>query len=122
MTRRELLKRWEARREEFRRLRVHVDGALMIDEFLSDLEAEEHQAGDQELSLSQAAEMSGYSTEHLARLIRAGRIRNCGRKNKPLIRLADLPHKPTKSLASCVTASYDAAADARALLSRRGER
>lgn len=46
------------------------------------------------LSLRQAAEESGYSTEHLGRMIREGKIPNCGRKARPLVRRSDLPVKP----------------------------
>lgn len=46
------------------------------------------------LNLRQAAEESGYSTEHLGRLLREGKIPNCGRKARPLVRRSDLPIKP----------------------------
>lgn len=46
------------------------------------------------LNLRQAAEESGYSTEHLSRLIREGKVPNSGRKSRPLVRRNDLPIKP----------------------------
>lgn len=48
----------------------------------------------QPLSLAQAALVSGYSGEHLAREVREGRIPNAGRKHAPRIRRGDLPRKP----------------------------
>ena len=46
------------------------------------------------LTLTEAAEASGYSSDHLRRLIADGRITNAGRRGAPRIRLADLPSKP----------------------------
>ncbi|MET0400035.1 MAG: hypothetical protein ABW277_24810 [Longimicrobiaceae bacterium] len=61
------------------------------------------------LSLRQAAEESGYSTEHLGRLMREGKIQNCGRKARPLLRRSDLPVKPgcaKKNLAFATQSDY----------------
>lgn len=46
------------------------------------------------LTLSEAAERSGYSADHLSRLIRHGKLPNAGRKGAPRIRRADVPTKP----------------------------
>jgi hypothetical protein len=46
------------------------------------------------VSLRQAAELGGYTPEHLGRLIREGKIENAGRKNAPRIRRRDVPVKP----------------------------
>lgn len=118
----ELRQRWLTRREEYARLAVHVDGARIVDEFVADLQALENDEADQLLSLRRASELSGYSIEHLARLVRAGTVRNAGRPNKPLIRLRDLPRKPKSRLDKTLNISYDPVADARDLLSRRGDR
>lgn len=45
------------------------------------------------VSLEDAARESGYSADHLSRLVRSGAIPNAGRKNAPAIRRADLPRK-----------------------------
>lgn len=110
------------RRDEFARLAAHVDGARIVDEFVADLQALENENADQLLSLNRASELSGYSAEHLARLIRAGTLPNAGRRNKPLIRLRDLPRKPKSKLDKTLNIAYDPIADARDLLSRRGDR
>lgn len=49
---------------------------------------------DEVLSLQRAAEESGYSAEHLGRLVRVGKLPNAGRPSKPLIRRSQLPIKP----------------------------
>jgi hypothetical protein len=45
------------------------------------------------LTLTEAAHRSGYSREHLGRLVATGTIPNAGRPNAPRIRVADLPRK-----------------------------
>src|SRR3954468_10313991 len=55
------------------------------------------QKADELLSLHRAAQESGYSVDHLGRLVREGRIPNSGRKAKPLIRRKDLPRKAEKT-------------------------
>jgi hypothetical protein len=54
------------------------------------------QKGDELLSLHRAAEESGYSVDHLGRLLREGKIPNSGRRAKPLIRRSDLPVKASR--------------------------
>lgn len=52
------------------------------------------------LSLQEAAAESGYSADHLGRLVREGKIPNAGRPNAPRIAAGDLPRKSgTASLA-----------------------
>lgn len=46
------------------------------------------------LDLQEAARESGYSPDHLGRLIRTGRLPNAGKRNAPKIRRADLPRRP----------------------------
>ena len=61
--------------------------------------AEYNQAEDNDfLTLTEAASESGYSPDHLGRLVRGGVIRNAGRTNAPKIRRADLPRKATAQL------------------------
>jgi hypothetical protein len=63
------------------------------------------------LTIGEAAALSGYSQDHLRKLIRARRIQNAGRPGKPLVRLADLPRKP-REVVSPSPQPYDAHADA----------
>lgn len=48
---------------------------------------------DEELTITHAADLSGYSKSHLRQLIRDGEIPNAGRKGRPRIRRGDLPMK-----------------------------
>lgn len=93
MTRDEVIARWQRRRDEWKRLGVHVDGAAVADDVLADLAALAASALDEVLSLSAAARESGYSRDHLARLIRQGTIPNAGRPNAPAILRRNLPRK-----------------------------
>jgi len=49
--------------------------------------------GDTPLTLQEAAEESGYSADHLGRLVREGSIPNSGRHGSPRIARRDLPRK-----------------------------
>jgi hypothetical protein len=71
------------------------------------------------LSLVEAAERSGYTADHLGRLVRSGKIPNVGRKNAPRIRARDLPPKPDKLAEYASDAYSQAASDARSLRVRR---
>jgi hypothetical protein len=45
------------------------------------------------LTLREAAEESGFSADHLGRLVREGRIPNAGRPHAPRVRRSDLPRR-----------------------------
>ena len=98
---------WRALAAQQRRL--GADSQARILEFCADeLAAAFVRAGDEMLGLSRAAEESGYSADHLSRLVREGRIPNSGRKSKPLIRRRDLPVKPGKREEKpCISAESD---------------
>lgn len=77
--------------------RLGADAQARSLEFCADeLAAALARAADEVLSLQRASQESGYSVDHLSRLLREGRIPNSGRKAKPLIRRRDLPHKGRK--------------------------
>jgi len=121
----EFFARWERRRDELRRLNALVDGAVLIDEFLDDVEQLHRHRDDEVLTLARASAESGYSVDHLGRLIREGRLPNVGRQRAPRLRRVDIPRKPgrqTGSLASAPGVLYDVDADVRFLRGiRRGE-
>jgi hypothetical protein len=48
------------------------------------------------LTLQAAARESGYSADHLGRLIRSGRLTNHGREHAPKVKRCELPRKPAK--------------------------
>ncbi len=81
---------------------------------------------DERLTLTEAAARSGYSADHVARLVRDGRLPNVGRHGAPRVRAGDLPSRPGPASPSRIArlphSAYDPNTDARSLLSRQGER
>ena len=94
MTSEGVLLRWRREQARFEELGALVDGAKLIGRILDDLETAQFSEESEELSLAEASRLSGYSTSHLSRLIRIGRLPNAGRPHSPRIRKADLPRKP----------------------------
>lgn len=83
---------WRALAVEQRSLGAEAQARTL--EFCADqLTATVLHMADELLSLHRAAQESGYSVDHLGRLLREGKIPNAGRKAKPLIRRRDLPTK-----------------------------
>jgi hypothetical protein len=68
-------------------------GATVMSGMLEELSDALAASGDEVISLREAAGISGYSTSHLARLIREGNLPNAGRLNSPKLRRADVPMK-----------------------------
>ena len=118
MTTEDLFAKWEAEAVAMQRRGVLVNGSSLLTEVLADLRATLSMQADALLSLPEAASLSGYSVEHLGRLVREGRIPNNGRKGAPRVRRADLPRKPV-SLVSAGPRPYDPDADSRNLLDRQ---
>lgn len=73
------------------------------------------------LTLQDAASESGYSVDHLARLIREGKLPNAGRQHAPRIRRADLPKKAGALRASRPRAILDRAQIARSVVATHAE-
>ncbi len=104
--------------------------ATAIEATLAQLEATNRVAEEEPLTLQNAAQRSGYSVDHLGRLVRDGDIPNAGRPGAPRILARDLPSRPGVRSAGGTSlplprheaAGYDPNADARALRSRRGGR
>lgn len=117
MTRHDFTTKWRARRDELARLGAQVDGAKLCDEVLADVEALLNSEDEALLGLREAAARSGYSSDHLRRLHRLGRLpaRRDGRRL--FFRAGDLPKKPSIVDARPVRA-YDPIADARRVATR----
>lgn len=109
-------------RAEYARVSASVDGAKVMDLVLRELEHANASVAAQALSLADAARESGYSVEHLSRMIRNGTIPNAGRKGKPLVRVGDLPKRPGAGLTESGPKRYDPGTDARTLTGRKGGR
>ena len=118
MTAEDFLAKWSAEATAMARRGVMVEGASLCNEILTDCRAVMALEGETVLSLPEAAARSGYSAEHLGRMIRQGRIPNAGRKGAPQIRVTDLPRKPP-GLVPSGSRAYDPSADARTLLDRQ---
>lgn len=113
---RDLCERW---REEAGLLRRRLDarGADLLDQVAAELEQVADDRADEALTLTQAAELGGYSTRRLRELIQAGELDNVGRKGAPRIRRADVPSRKKKRRTATM---YDPHADARAVAGRIG--
>ena len=67
--------------------------ATAIERCADDLEATLIERDETTFSLVEAARESGYTADHLGRLVRDGKIPNAGRPGAPRIALKDLPRK-----------------------------
>ena len=83
----DFLRRWTTRRDELATLRASVEAAALIDAILTELRAAFAEYENTVLTLDAAAARSGYSRDHLARLIRTGVLPNSGRHGAPRLRL-----------------------------------
>jgi hypothetical protein len=97
MTLDELTRKWSRRLEEWRALAVRVDGGGIAAEVVRDLSA---LAGDDVVTLSEAAAIGGYSVDHLQRLVKSGKLRQYGRRHAPRIRRVDVPIKSGRHLSA----------------------
>lgn len=89
-----LITRWRSE-ASFIRSRYNDEPRARVCEVCADeLEEAIREAAGQPLTLAQAAHMSGYSKDHISRLIRDGKITNAGRKGSPRVLVRDLPRKP----------------------------
>jgi hypothetical protein len=90
---RELVERWRAEAKDLRSLYFDERLANVVSRYADELaEALEQEQGES-LTLTAAARESGYSAEHLGRLLRDGKLRNVGRLHAPRVLRRDLPLK-----------------------------
>jgi hypothetical protein len=112
---------WRQRATELRTWAAAESAACALERAADELEQSLQRRSEETLNLKEAAGVSGYTADHLSRLIRGGKLNNAGRPRAPRIRRSDIPQKPSR-VAPAVTSTYDPIADARSLLSRRGGR
>jgi len=117
VTRDDFSTRWRARRDELARLGAHVEGAKLCDEVLADFEAVTTAEDESLLGLQDAAARSGYSTDHLRRLHRLGKLPAHRDGRRLFFRAGDLPKKPAVVDVRPLRA-YDPIADARRVATR----
>lgn len=109
---RDLVARWGDKATDLRRYAPEVANA--IEDCASELSVALGAESDTPLTFAEAAAESGYSAEHLRKLVASGKIENAGRPNAPRIRRADLPIKPG-SRSKPAVAGFDPQAFARSL-------
>lgn len=116
---RDVIERWQKKRGELAGYKAQVDGAALVGEMLADLDALAD--GEAAVSLPVARAETGYSTDHLSRLIKDGKLTNYGRKHAPRVRLSECPRKrsATGNLAGGAGMSYHPTTDARSLVGAR---
>jgi len=90
----ELVQDWKARARKLREWAAAEEAAKAWEAAATELESALAAHGQRRLSLQEAAEASGYSADHLGRLLREGRVPNAGRTHAPRIQASDLPLKP----------------------------
>src|SRR3989442_8092199 len=117
MTREDFVTRWRTRQSEWARIGALVDGARVCEDMLQDFEAVTRAEDDADLTLSEAAAESGYSSDHLRRLHRLGKLPASRKGRNLFFRSGDLPRKPTAPRFS----QYDPVADARRVIRQRNE-
>src|SRR5438105_4051699 len=89
----ELVEKWRAEANDLRSLYFDERLASVVSRYADELaEALEQEQGES-LTLTAAAKESGYSAEHLGRLLREGKLRNVDRLHAPRVLRRDLPLK-----------------------------
>ncbi len=73
--------------------------AMTLEACAAELEVGWRRRDDTTLTLTEAARESGYSADHLGRLVRKGKIPNAGRPGAPRVALTDLPAKARRPAA-----------------------
>jgi hypothetical protein len=90
---RSLADRWRLEAEHFRQFEANGQAAT-CEQLATELDAALAAWDLSPLTISEASELSGYTEDHLRRLVRRGHIPNAGRQNSPRISRRDLPVKP----------------------------
>ena len=98
----DLPSRWRDRAQGCREI-GDERGALMYTKLAEELEEALRDSDGALLTLAEASRRSGYSADHLARLIKQGALRDYGRKHAPLVRETELPKKPRSPALTAAT-------------------
>src|SRR5437870_923035 len=93
MERADLLLRWRQEADLYEK-RGLKELAAIARSFAADLEAWTKKYNEEELTLDQAAKESGFTKDHLFRLIHDGKLKNVGEPRSPRLHRENLPRKP----------------------------
>ena len=118
MTRTELRGKYRQLAAQYTNYKCLVDGAAFCAEILKDLESLWASEAEEELGLAEAATYSGYSTDHLRRLVREGKLRADRHGRRLTFRAVDLPKK-SGAVDRPEHSGYDPVADARQVAAQR---
>ena len=91
----DLSARWRERAEYLRQF-GDPNSAKLWTLAAEELDAALRSAGEEGLTLSQAAKLSGLTPDYIGELIRQGKLRNVGRAGAPRVRRADIPTKSSR--------------------------
>lgn len=91
----ELAQTWRLRAKELHSYAAE-GAAVAYEQAAAELERAQSESADTVVSLNDGARISGYSPDHLGRLVKAGKIPNQGTTHRPRVRIADLPRKPKR--------------------------
>ena len=89
-----LVNRWRGKADSIRA--YSPDLARVLEAVAEELEHFDREYQAEPLTLAQASAESGYSSDHLCRLVGEARIENVGKAGTPRIRRGDLPRKPPR--------------------------
>ena len=89
-----LLSRWREEKARYQSVTALVRADRLIEAFLNDLSTLARSDDVKMLTLTRAAELSGYSRQHLSHLLKEKKLRNYGRPRAPRVRPDELPRKP----------------------------
>jgi hypothetical protein len=87
----DLVTRWREQAAEYER--DGQPGARLLSRVAEELEAAMAENAEAVVGLNDGARLCGYSADHLGRLVRGGKIQNHGTRNRPRVRVGDLPRK-----------------------------
>ena len=74
-------------------LSIHADAASLVRSVVSSLREIRRASLDRTLSLTEAAQETGYSRKQVGRWVKSGQIENAGSKIAPRVRRRDLLHR-----------------------------
>lgn len=89
-----LAAKWEQEAGEQREQWCNETAASVLDRARGELLGALDKEGGELLNLAQAARESGYTADHIGRLVKEGKLYNYGRNHAPRVRRGDLPRKP----------------------------